>query len=185
VTGNLQPHRPVVGSVGPRRRATRSPAPSGASAWPRTARRSPTCSAPVTRASVRCCASVSKTPSPNDRSANASASRRCRPRASSATRSSACAPQQRTLSRRFNDVQNGASAVRRRALALDKKKGPSRVRESATLPARRVGNKPLHAVRMTGAHTRGKLGSYGVPRCMGFRTERADAGRRRTGAGRP
>jgi hypothetical protein len=78
---------------------------SGASAWPRTARRSPTCSAQSPRASVRCCASASKTPSPNDRSANASASRRCRPRASSATRSPACAPQQRTLSRRFNDAQ--------------------------------------------------------------------------------
>ena len=66
-------------------------APSRASGWPRTAPRSPNCCARSPRASARCCACASRRTSPNGRSADASASRRCRPRASSATRSPACA----------------------------------------------------------------------------------------------
>ena len=60
-----------------------------ASAWPRTAPRSPSCCARSPRASARCCACASRRTSPTERSANALASRRCRPRASSATRSPA------------------------------------------------------------------------------------------------
>jgi RNA polymerase sigma factor (sigma-70 family) len=78
--------------TGPARRsATPSPAPSTASAWPRTAPRWTSCCARSPRASARCCACTSRTTSPSERSANASASRRCRPHASSAARSPACA----------------------------------------------------------------------------------------------
>jgi RNA polymerase sigma-B factor len=74
----------------------------------RTAPPLPNCCARSPHASARCCTCASRRTSPNDRSANASASHRCRPRASSAMRSPACA-QLRTLSDPGGHVSSGAA----------------------------------------------------------------------------